>query len=254
MLLINAYFNDSNNDDNDFMDDYYYFDMIDDDSATTLMISQLASPKAARIGIGKRKHARFYDSNHAHADGIGGHIIDNTLKLLKPLGIEADKSERYASPYIPERVRIKTDGYLAEQDASGTGSIVGINISAGKPNRIWSSEKTAELARQLLAIPGGLRLIMIAAPSDRVYGERLLAQLPNSVRLVPPGLDLLDVSSLISRLDLLVSPDTSLIHIARSFKVPVVGLYSRAPKNFATAMVIAFQICNRQACRSRQFA
>ena len=49
---------------------------------------------------------------------------------------------------------------------------------------------------------------------------------------MPPGLSLLEVSALISRLDLLISPDTSLIHIARSFDTPVVGLYSRATKNF----------------------
>lgn len=213
------------------------FDMIDDDSATTLIISQLATPGAVRIGIGKRKHARFYDFNHAHAsvngvDGVGGHIIENTLKLLEPLGIEVGKAECYASPFIPERVQARTDRYLAQSASKGTGPVVGINISAGKPNRIWSLDKNAELVRQLLVLPGDLQLIIIAAPSDRTRGEELLTHVPDSVRLVPPGLGLIDVSSLISRLDLLVSPDTSLIHIARAFKVPVVGLYSRAPKNF----------------------
>jgi ADP-heptose:LPS heptosyltransferase len=52
------------------------------------------------------------------------------------------------------------------------------------------------------------------------------------VVLVPDGLTLLEVSALISRLQLLISPDTSLIHIGRSFRVPVVGLYNRAGKNF----------------------
>ena len=30
----------------------------------------------------------------------------------------------------------------------------------------------------------------------------------------------------------MITPDTSLVHIARSFKVPVIGLYSRFMKNF----------------------
>ncbi len=39
------------------------------------------------------------------------------------------------------------------------------------------------------------------------------------------------MSAIISRLDLLVTPDTSLVHIARSFKVPVVGMYPQLQWN-----------------------
>ncbi len=34
------------------------------------------------------------------------------------------------------------------------------------------------------------------------------------------------------RLDLMITPDTSIVHIARAFDVPVVGLYSKFMKNF----------------------
>jgi ADP-heptose:LPS heptosyltransferase len=53
----------------------------------------------------------------------------------------------------------------------------------------------------------------------------------SNVHLVPPGMSLMDASALLSRLDVLVTPDTSLVHIGRSFKVPVVALYSSYPKN-----------------------
>jgi ADP-heptose:LPS heptosyltransferase len=44
------------------------------------------------------------------------------------------------------------------------------------------------------------------------------------VALVPPKLSILDVAAIIRKLGLLISPDTSLVHIARGFKVPVVAL------------------------------
>jgi len=204
-------------------------DMINDDSATTLFLSQLAAPGSPRIGIGKKRFAEYYDFNYTHADGIGRHIIDNTLKLLVPFGINGDEVNRYAPPYVSPEVLEEVDEFLKPREGE---TLVGFNLSAGKPNRIWPDGKAAESCRRLLAMPEDIRLILITAPSDRLRGEKLLEGLEGRVQLVPPGMSLTAVSGLISRLVLLISPDTSLIHIARSFRVPVVGLYSRAPKNF----------------------
>ena len=60
----------------------------------------------------------------------------------------------------------------------------------------------------------------------------LVKMLGDRVVNVPEGLSLVDASALLGKMDLLISPDTSLVHIARSFRVPVVGLYSRFMYNF----------------------
>jgi ADP-heptose:LPS heptosyltransferase len=73
---------------------------------------------------------------------------------------------------------------------------------------------------------------LLTAPPDRWRGEKLQQKFDSRVYQVPPNLNLKEASAVISRLDLLISPDTSLVHIARSFRVPVVGLYSRFMKNF----------------------
>lgn len=205
-------------------------DMIDDDSVTTLFYSQMASPDGLRIGIGKSRHAEFYDYNHEHTDGIGGHIVDNTLKLLEPFGID-EISARSSHPSVSREATDKVDRWLSEVVPVGV-PLIGINLSAGLPNRIWPPERSLALCKVLLE-GAALQLVIVVAPNDRERGEDLIMRLNDDrATLVPPGLGLLEVSALISRLELLVSPDTSLIHIARSYDVPVVGLYSRATKNF----------------------
>jgi len=204
-------------------------DMIDDDSVTTLFYSQLASPWGMRIGIGKSRHADFYDYNHDHADGVGGHIVDNTMKLLEPFGIHAPATKP-SPPFVSEATIEKVARWLTESAPAGL-PLIGVNLSAGRPNRIWPPERSQTLCEMLLD-ETDLRLVIIVAPNDRPRGRELVSCLNNRAVLVPPGLGLLEVSALIARLDLLISPDTSLIHIARSFDIPVVGLYSRATKNF----------------------
>jgi ADP-heptose:LPS heptosyltransferase len=204
-------------------------DMINDDSATTLFLSQLAAPESPRIGIGKKRFAAYYDFNYVHSDGIGRHIIHNTLKLLVPFGINGDEVNHYAPPYVDTEVMATVDKFLNPIKGE---TLVGFNLSAVKPNRIWSDDKAVQACKNLQGVSEDIHLVLITAPSDRARGSRILEQLEHRVSLVPPGMSLTAVSGLISRLALLISPDTSLIHIARSFRVPVVGLYSRAPKNF----------------------
>ncbi len=206
-------------------------DMIDDDSVTTLFYSQLAGRDAIRIGIGKERHRTYYDYNHVHADGIGRHIVENTLKLLEPFGIDGDPEPRFSAPYVSEADSRAADEFLSISDPGGKLTI-GFNLSAGMPNRIWPGDRAEALVDRLLQWRPDIRIVIVVAPGDRERGERLLERSAERTTLVPDGLNLSQVSALIARFGLLISPDTSLIHIARSFDVPVVGLYNRAGKNF----------------------
>jgi len=209
------------------------FDMIDDDSVTTLFLSQLCAVNAPRIGIGKRIHARYYDFNSDHSDGIGNHIIDNTMELLAPFGIDPHNCDKYSPPSLTLSALNKAEEFFADMNNAHYDKItIGFNLSAGMPNRIWQQEKLIELSKQISRNAKEINLLLITMPEDRSKGEEIISCCDNGVFLAPPALSLIDVSAFISKLDLLISPDTSLIHIARSFKVPVVGLYSDARKNF----------------------
>jgi ADP-heptose:LPS heptosyltransferase len=205
------------------------FDMIDDDSVTTLFLSQAIAQDAPRVGIGKVRFAPYYDHNHVHADGIGGHILDNALRLLKPFGIDPDQVDHYRRPYVAAESEERAARILA--GLSGDGDVIGFNLSAGKPTRLWPIEKAIRLVQGLVETDARRQVLLITAPADRSRGEAVMAAVSTRVSMAPAGLGLLDVSALLFRLRLLISPDTSLIHIARSARVPVVGLYSGARKN-----------------------
>jgi len=208
-------------------------DMICDDSVTALFLSQLSAPGKPRIGVGKDKFRRYYDFNYDHRMGNTGHIIDNTLKLLEAFGIDSQKVNRYAQPFVDQKPREIADRFIRKTAARRPAArVIGYNLCAGSPTRIWAEEKSLELIRRILDFEPKCTVILITTPNDRERGERILGQFGNDVYLIPDKLNLKEASALIGRLDLLISPDTSLVHIARSFQVPVVGLYSRFMKNF----------------------
>jgi len=208
-------------------------DMICNDSVTALFLSQLAAPGKPRIGVGKVKFREYYDFNYDHRRGNTGHIIDNTLKLLTAFGIESSAVSGYAPPFLDENSLKKADRFIHEISKRAPGCLkAGFNLSAGSPTRIWAEDKSVELVKKILDHDRAWTVILFTVPTDRRRGERLCQQFNDRVCLIPDGLNLTEASALISKLDMLITPDTSLVHIARSFRVPVVGLYSRYMKNF----------------------
>jgi ADP-heptose:LPS heptosyltransferase len=208
-------------------------DMICDDSVTALFLSQLCAPGKPRIGVGKVQHRRYYDFNYDHRMGNTGHIIQNTLALLTAFGIDPQQVDPYARPCVPSAAMATAREFIASvRGSNGQGKVVGYNLSAGSPTRLWSKEESVELVRQVLAGYAQAKIVLLVAPSDRPRALDVQRAVGSGVVVVPDKLSLLQASAVVSQLDLLISPDTSLIHIARSFHVPVVGLYSRFMKNF----------------------
>ncbi|MEA2030186.1 MAG: glycosyltransferase family 9 protein [candidate division Zixibacteria bacterium] len=208
-------------------------DMICDDSVTALFLSQFAAPGKPRIGVGKNKYRKYYDFNYDHRMGDTGHIIENTLKLLMAFNIDPSTADGYAPPFVSKYELRQAEVFIAQvRNGNPDGLVVGYNLSAGSSTRIWAKEKSVELINRILEDNRIINVVLFTIPSERGQAERIKGYFKERVELVPDDMNLLQASALISKLNLLITPDTSLVHIARSFRIPVVGLYSRFMKNF----------------------
>jgi ADP-heptose:LPS heptosyltransferase len=208
-------------------------DMICDDSVTALMLSQSCAPGKPRIGVGKVKYRQYYDFNYDHRKGNTGHIIQNTLALLSAFDIDPAGVEPYAQPHIAPEVLAEGRRFVASlKSGTDRSKVIGYNLSAGSPTRIVPAERSIDLVTRLISDNPGSQVLLLVAPADRWRALAVEQAVSGDVKIVPEGQNLMQASAIVAHLDLLISPDTSMIHIARSFHVPVVGLYSRFMKNF----------------------
>ncbi len=198
-------------------------DLMADDSATSLSLVQVCSGGGIKIGVGKRKQAEYYDYNVDYDKGGPDHIIDIYLSVLKAFGIDPSGSNRCAPPYIPDSANEKADNFLSSlPEAELT---IGFNLSVRLSNRIWGHEKSCRLIEMILRDFPNVRIIIMTAPADRARGVAIQARFDERVYQVPEELSFLDACAVISRLDMLITADTSVVHAARSFQVPVLGMY-----------------------------
>lgn len=206
------------------------FDLVGRDSVLSLISGQLVSRRAYRITIGKNEHKKYFDYVFDLRRNNTGHVIANTMRALEAFDLKYTEEDCYVSPFLSEKSKTKAQEYF--KSIGGDRSLLGYNISAGGDGRTWPFHKSEELLEKIRESYKDCEIILLCTPADRDKAMQIKNSLTFRVEIIPDNLSLSDVSAIIRGLDCLITPDTSLVHIARSFRVPVVAIYARNLDNY----------------------
>jgi len=152
------------------------------------------------------------------------HMALKNCALLDLLGIRHNEEDCRPS-LAPQPLSSELTSYLKKFDDR---KITGINISAGEKNRIWPATKWITLINQFPERP----FIVLSGP-DEHEEKKIIEQSCRNIIASPRTRNLYEVLCIVEKLELLITPDTSLIHIASAAKTPVVGLYREAPQDIS---------------------
>jgi heptosyltransferase III len=194
------------------------FNSKDHKSTSFLLQSRLIR---ARYKVGFRNNGNESLFDYLLDLPLGTHESQRNLALLQVIDGQTPETPR---PYIPEMPVSADISNILERLPDN--SYVGINISAGTPGGHRTVEQWSELIR---SFPEE-RFVIFSAPGDLEEKRRIEAPHPN-VLPTPPTKNLYEVWKIIDKLKLLVTPDTSLVHIAACSDKPVVALYRYNPND-----------------------
>ncbi|MEP6572224.1 MAG: glycosyltransferase family 9 protein [Gemmatimonadota bacterium] len=156
------------------------------------------------------------------------HFAEIAASRLTQLGHAAPTEPRLSVGLSPEGVRRASS--LLEGAAPHT---VLVNISAGAPTRYWPLERWIELLPRLAAIRE-TTFLLSSAPEDADDAARLAVSASAAgldLRRLPSG-TLLDVAAVVSRVTMVLSVDTAIVHLAAALDRPIVALYYLVPTAF----------------------
>ncbi len=189
---------------------------------TTLpaLLSAILTPKGRTIGQHVVGHERLFD--HA-VDTAAPHFADRTY-LVFANGFAFDHPIERPGYSIPIS---NADRIAAHTALSALGiaehTFVMLNISSGTADRELPDELNAELARRIGQL--GYTVVVMGAPEA---GERVAAIATSSgaTALATPSLGVAVAAIAMARV--IVTPDTSIVHIASATSTPTVALYTPA--------------------------
>ena len=143
------------------------------------------------------------------AEDKSKHVTDRYLEVLAPLGIEGAPRFVEIQPRDEDVETVKK--LLAGQNAA-TEKLVGIFPGAGHPSRRWSLENFARLARALSERAVPPRIIVFLGPEETdLRGE--VEKIFPAKTVIFDKLTIPELLAAASRLSVLVSNDTGVVHL-----------------------------------------
>lgn len=205
----------------------FVIDLMDNPSATSTIFCALAGG-VWNVGLSK-ENAYTYDVVVPLLSRKETHIIDRLAMLLTVFGIDPAEAKLSVHYTI-----LAESGEFAASCFAKNGfenrQVIGINISPGEGTRFWGIENYHALIRWLRSSFTDSPVLILFQPGDRSVAEGITKPFPEVV-LSPETRTFDQFAALVGRLWILVTPDTSAVHLAAAFSVPSVVLYVQSDKD-----------------------
>ncbi|MFA6597411.1 MAG: glycosyltransferase family 9 protein [Ignavibacteriaceae bacterium] len=191
-------------------------DLHDDVSTTVSFLIALAKVPL-KFGL-KKSNSRIYTHTVVKIDPTQTHVVERNLALLTLFKLNYDK-EKINIVYQPSKISLaKAEAFLTKIFKEKK-FLIGINISAGDEARFWGVERY----RRLLSFFQNYNANVLLLSTTRDLNHAILITSKNEPFFYSPSFD--EFAAMISKLDFLFTPDTSTVHLASAFKVPMFGIY-----------------------------
>ncbi len=146
------------------------------------------------------------------------HVIDRLLQLNSLFNINLN-SHSANVVYNATDKSLKTVTTYLTRKFSQNKFLLGINISAGSQARFWGIEKFNDLLNFISGYD--INYLLLSSTRDLKYAMEM--RIEKEKIYYTPDFD--EFAAMISKIDMLFSPDTATIHLASAFKKPVFGIY-----------------------------
>lgn len=148
------------------------------------------------------------------------HVTELLSLFSKIVGVK-DKGSADYSLYFPDGVLDEVKFFL---DPWKNKKKIIVNAFAGTPERNFSQQQLLELVHLVNNKGKQIKLIILD------HRNELLVPLPDGV-VKNPFCTLHHVMALIKESDVVITPDTSIVHISAAWKKPLIAVYKNLPDN-----------------------
>lgn len=153
------------------------------------------------------------------------HIIERNLDVIRQLGIEPEA--RTIKIGLNRENADFADIFFSENFPDRSKPVIGFHPGASKPGNVWAAEKYAELASKLYEKYKPY-IFISEGPSDAKYVNEFCSQLENRYNIGTfkrhHGVLVNDIA-LINRLNLFLTNDTGMMHLASGLEIPIVAFF-----------------------------
>lgn len=197
-----------------------WIDPKNEKSDTSAFLVKYAKP-AYMVGYNFDKKAFDIDLSGKE---VGKHAVDIYMTPMKALNPSFESLSNTPVIEISDEVKENVKSLL-----EGSANNIFINLSAGQQTRYWSIDKWIEVVYGINEL--GNYTFLLNTHGLNETGQNKLKSLLNVKLILLDHLSQLELAEAIRNSKAVISPDTSAIHIASAFNIPVIDLMTNVPWN-----------------------
>ena len=181
-----------------------------------------------KIVISVNKHGRYgvkgselmlYDFFTEKKSGI--HARDIWLETLSPFGIKP-KSNQY-DLFCTNTQKNTAYNFISKYYDK---FLIGINLEGAVKGKKIDYEDLDKICRSLFEVHNNIKIIVLSAPNNFQRAQKIIIKMGlNYVTNSYKTNTIMDIAALINQMDLIITPDTSIAHIASAYNKPVVTIH-----------------------------
>lgn len=171
------------------------------------------------FGFNKWNKLNFY-SKSFDFDCVNQHIVNSLVTISEHFDLPSGKVLPY-DLHLPDGVFEDVKKF---NEMNGSNKKVLINIFAGNNDRCISQEQLETIIHSLLEKYSDINIVLLD------HRGEIKIPLPDRV-LINPFKTLYHVMALVHEANLIISPDTSIVHISAAWNKPLVAIYKNITSN-----------------------
>lgn len=191
-------------------------DLHDDVSTTVSFLIAMCNAQN-KFGL-EKSNKSIYTRTIPRLDSTVHHVVDRVMEITKLFNIHPDKSKIKLHYYLTEETHAKADKIISQKFKQNK-FLIGINISAGSDARFWGVNNFNSILNFLSQYD--VNILLLSSPQDSDRAAEIAADKYNYFY----SKDYSEFTAVISKLNLLFTPDTAAVHLASAFNIPTYGIF-----------------------------
>jgi ADP-heptose:LPS heptosyltransferase len=187
-----------------------------DHSSRTFLILTAIIKAEYKIGIRGFHNRKYYD--YLFEIPLHTYIVEKNLAICKLFNIRITKKDLI--PKLPEPHNEQNVEYWK----SFKKPIIGINLSAGSRFREWKEKKWLQFFEHFSN--ENASFLLIGMPDKKDMMERISSKYKN-IFIMKRAKNIIELNEYTSHLDIVITPDTSVLHLSQINDLPTICLFQK---------------------------
>jgi heptosyltransferase III len=197
-------------------------DLMNHPSLTSSVFLRLVAPRIS-VGFCEERRGYRFDLAVPAKPRSTVHIVRRLGELVRALGCPVPDDQLRLSYRPTAASRAWAEEFLAPRRAAGL-RLCGVNTSAGDPRRLWGEQNFREFLALAECDHPLDRFVVFAPPAEREGARRIVEGIAGA-ELAPATPSFDQFAALVAGMDSVLTPDTSVVHLASAFGIPAVVLF-----------------------------